>query len=168
MGCLGDAGLKACASCGRAFSPKNAPRLQAHPVLLSISRRVRFKVGAGIQRNPKDRNDIDPLDFRRRRRKGKGRIRFTPWPHSKSSRIMLVFGVRLCQLSFFPRSRSSLTSAIYTQRIWDANQPTIEFQTSLKRVNSDKKNPKSNSLTIARHLPVEIRKLLVIKEANLE
>ena len=41
-------------------------------------------------------------------------------------------------------------------------------QTSLKRVNSDKKNPKSNSLTIARHLPVEIRKLLVIKEANLE
>ena len=41
-------------------------------------------------------------------------------------------------------------------------------QTSLKRVNSDEKNPKSNSLTIARHLPVEIRKLLVIKEANLE
>ena len=41
-------------------------------------------------------------------------------------------------------------------------------QTSLKRVNLDKKNPKSNSLTIARHLPDEIRKLLVIKEANLE
>ena len=45
---------------------------------------------------------------------------------------------------------------------------TLLAQTSLKRVNSDKKNPKSNSLTIARHLPVEIRKLLVIKEANLE
>jgi hypothetical protein len=45
---------------------------------------------------------------------------------------------------------------------------TLNLQTSLKRVNSDKKNPKSNSLTIARHLPVEIRKLLVIKEANLE
>ena len=43
-----------------------------------------------------------------------------------------------------------------------------QLQTSLKRVNSDKKNPKSNSLTIARHLPVEIRKLLVIREANLE
>jgi hypothetical protein len=25
MGCLGEAGLKACALCGRAFSPKNAP-----------------------------------------------------------------------------------------------------------------------------------------------
>ena len=43
-----------------------------------------------------------------------------------------------------------------------------KIQTSLKRVNLDKKNPKSNSLTIARHLPDEIRKLLVIKEANLE
>jgi len=41
-------------------------------------------------------------------------------------------------------------------------------QTSLKRVNLDKKNPKSNSLTIARHLPDVIRKFLVIKEANIE
>jgi signal transduction histidine kinase len=43
-----------------------------------------------------------------------------------------------------------------------------QAQTSLKRINLDKKNPKSNSLTIARHLPGVIRKLLIIKEANLE
>ena len=44
----------------------------------------------------------------------------------------------------------------------------LKLQTSLKWVNLDKKNPKANSLTIARHLPDVIRKLLVIKEANLE
>ena len=45
---------------------------------------------------------------------------------------------------------------------------TLLTQTSLKWVNLDKKNPKANSLTIARHLPDVIRKLLVIKEAIIE
>ena len=45
---------------------------------------------------------------------------------------------------------------------------TPKPQTSLKWVNLDKKNPKANSLTIARHLPDVIRKLLVIKEAIIE
>ena len=48
--------------------------------------------------------------------------------------------------------------------LFDQTEP----QTSLKWVNLDKKNPKANSLTIARHLPDVIRKLLVIKEAIIE
>jgi eukaryotic-like serine/threonine-protein kinase len=43
-----------------------------------------------------------------------------------------------------------------------------KLQTSLKWVNLDKKNPKANSLTIARHLPDVIRKLLVIRKAIIE
>jgi hypothetical protein len=49
-----------------------------------------------------------------------------------------------------------------------ANVASNRDQTSLKWVNLDKKNPKANSLTIARHLPDVIRKLLVIKEAIIE
>ena len=48
------------------------------------------------------------------------------------------------------------------------NDRFLKIQTSLKWVNLDKKNPKANSLTIARHLPDVIRKLLVIKEAIIE
>jgi hypothetical protein len=37
-----------------------------------------FKVGAGIQRNPIDRDNIGPFGFRQCRGMGKRRIRFTP------------------------------------------------------------------------------------------
>ena len=79
--------------------------------------RVGFKVDEGIQRHPIDR---DPFGYRRCRGRGKRRIRFTPWPHSKSSRITTVFGVVLRQLSLSPNVDHR------PQRDLSAPEPTIE------------------------------------------
>ena len=80
-------------------------------------------MGAGIQRKPMDRDAMDLFGLRESRGMGKRRIRFTPQPHFKSSRITPVFGVRSRQLSLFPNVGDRPRSAVSALNLL-GTQPT--------------------------------------------
>jgi hypothetical protein len=82
-------------------------------------------MGAGNQRIPIDR--IDLFRLARRLGMGKRQIRFTPQPHSKSSRITSVLGVRPRQLSLFPTITIVLNEHNLHSTVLDINQRTIWF-----------------------------------------
>jgi hypothetical protein len=67
-------------------------------------------------------------------------------PRERAHSFRPIIGHHSVPLASLKDWNSSITEAIHSGTV-------SQIQTSLKRVNLDKKNPKSNSLTIARHLP---------------